>query len=112
MEAGQLGYKMGYSLVYTTAKDKEQARKLGRILIKEKLVACINFFPINAMYPWKGKIEEENEVGMLLKTRGKLVNKVIKRIKELHSYDVPCIISLPVMKGNKDFFKWIKQETK
>ena len=64
------------------------------------------------MYSWKGKIEEENEMGMLMKTRGKLVDAVVKRIKELHSYEVPCVICLSIKKGNKDFFRWIKKETK
>lgn len=103
---------MRFSIIYTTAKDEKEAKKLGRALIKERLVACVNLLPISSMYHWEGKVEENKEVGMLIKTRKRLVRKTIKRIKELHTYEVPCIVSFNLDKGNKEFLKWIKKETK
>lgn len=103
---------MGCSLIYTTVKNSGEAKKLGKILIKEKLIACVNFFPVHTIYPWKGKIEGGQEVGVLVKTRMLLVRKALKRIKELHSYEVPCVVSLSVWRGNRNFFKWIRKTTK
>ena len=103
---------MRYYLVYITTKDEEEAKKIGRALVEEKLVACVNFHPINSIYWWQGKIQEESEVAVLAKTKAGLVNEVISRVKELHSYEVPCIISLPVETGYPPYLKWIMESTK
>ena len=103
---------MPYYLIYITTKDEEEARKIGKTLVEEKLVACVNIHPIKSIYWWEGKITEESEIAMLVKTKAELVDEVIKRVKQLHSYEVPCIISLPIEKGYPDFLKWINQSTK
>lgn len=103
---------MQYYLIYITTKDEEEARKIGKTLVVEKLVACVNIHPIESIYRWGGEIREESEIAMLVKTKAKLVDEVIKRVKELHSYEVPCIVSLPIEKGYPDFLKWINQSTK
>ncbi|MGB9598510.1 MAG: divalent-cation tolerance protein CutA [Minisyncoccales bacterium] len=64
------------------------------------------------IYEWQGKIQKEKEFGMLVKTKAKLIDKIIKRVKDFHSYEIPCIISLPIEKGNKEFLDWIKNQTK
>jgi len=99
-------------LIYITTKTKKEAKKIAKILVKEKLAACCNVFPIESIYRWRGKIENAKEFGMFVKTKKNLVEKIIKRAKDLHSYDIPCIISLPIRNSNKDFLKWIKRETK
>lgn len=99
-------------VIYVTAKNEKEANKIANTLITEKLAACVNIFPIKSTYRWKGKIEKANESALIIKTKGTLVDDVIKRVKEIHSYTVPCIISLPVVKGNKDFLSWIKEVTK
>jgi len=81
-------------------------------LIKEKLAACVNIFPINSIYKWKGKIERSKEHAAIIKTRATLARKVIKRIKKIHPYQVPCIISLKIDKGSKDFLDWIDKVTR
>lgn len=101
-----------YKLIYITVSDKKEARKITETLIRGKLAACANFFPIESVYRWKGKVKKDKEVAVLIKTKAKLVNQVIKRVKELHSYKVPCIISLPIEKGYPKFLKWIKDSTK
>ncbi len=103
---------MPYYLIYITTKDEEEAKKIGKTLVEEKLVACVNIHPIKSICWWEGKIAEESEIAMFVKTKAELVDEVIKRVKELHSYEVPCIISLPIEKGYPDFLKWINQSTK
>lgn len=103
----------GFILVYITAKDLEEARNIADTLVKEKLVACANVIPkIESVFWWKEKIEKQNEVAIIAKTREDLSESVIKRVKELHSYEIPCIVTLPISGGNEDFLKWVGEETK
>ncbi len=103
---------MQYCLVYITTENNEEARRIGKVLVEEKLAACVNIHPIESVYRWKGNIEEDIEAAMLAKTRAGLVDEVIKRVKELHSYEVPCIISISIEKGNHDYLKWIEESTR
>lgn len=103
---------MKYKIIYVTAKDEEEAKKIGKALVSERLAACANIFPISSVYRWEGKVAEEGEAGMFLKSKKELVDKVIKRVKELHSYEVPCVIVLGVEGGNEKFLEWIGKETK
>lgn len=102
---------MKYCSVYVTAASEEEARRIGRALVEEKLAACANILPVQSIYRWQGKIVEESEAAMFLKTRSGLVDKVIERIKALHSYEVPCIVSFPIEKGNPEYLKWIGEAT-
>ncbi len=101
-----------YCLVYITAKDEEEASRIGKALVSEKLAACVNLHPIKSIFRWQGEINQEDEVVLLAKTRAELANEVISRVKELHSYEVPCAIVLPLEKGSPDFLEWISQSTK
>ena len=101
-----------FSLIYITAPTKKEAKAIAEILISEKLAACCNIFKIDSLYWWQGKIEKSKEYGIFVKTRKILVKKIIKRVKEIHSYSVPCIISFNIEEGNKDFLTWIEKSTK
>jgi len=101
-----------FSFVYVTTPTKKEAKKVAKILVSEKLAACCNIFKIESLYWWKGKIEKSGEYGMFVKTKKNLVEKIIKRVKEIHSYSVPCIISFDIEKGNNDFLNWIEESTK
>jgi len=102
-----------FVIVYVTTKNIQEARTIANTLVAEKLVACANIIPkIESIYWWKGKIEKSNENAIILKTKKNLTQKIIKRIKEIHSYTVPCIISIPIEDGNNDFLKWINDMTK
>jgi len=101
-----------YRLVYTTTKDEKEAKEIAKALVEEKLAACTNIFPIRSIYRWKGKICDEKEAAIFIKTKKELVDEVIKRVKELHSYEVPDIISILIEKGYADFLKWIGESTK
>ena len=103
---------MQYYLIYITTKDEDEAKKIGRTLVEEKLAACVNIHPIKSIYRWEGNIQEEAEIAMLVKTKARLADEVMARVKELHSYEVPCIVSLQIAKGYLDYLKWIKESTK
>lgn len=100
-----------FTIIYTTIPTKKEAKNIAQILVKEKLAACCNIFKIDSIFKWQGKIENEREFGMIIKTKKRLVEKVIKRLKNLHSYEVPCIISLPIEKGFEKFLKWVEEST-
>jgi len=100
-------------IVYITAKNKKEAKKIGEGLVKARLAACVNIIDgMESIYRWEGKIERAGECVLIAKTRKALVLPVIKKVKSLHSYSCPCIISLPILEGNKDYLKWIEGETK
>lgn len=99
--------------VYITAKDKEEAEKIANVLVDEKLVACVNIIPgVVSIYNWKGNKERCEECSMFVKTKKSLVKEVIEKVKSIHSYDVPCIVSLPISDGDEDYLKYIEEETK
>lgn len=94
-----------------TSGSEKEANRIAEHLLKNRLIACANLFPISSIYHWNKKLVKEEEVGALLKTRSELISKVIEEIKKQHSYEIPCIISLPIKNGNKDFLSWISNET-
>ncbi len=102
---------MRQRLVYVVTGDGEEAERIGLRLVEEKLAAGTNIFPITSIYRWNGKVQKDEEVAMLIKTKSQLVDAVIARVKELHSYEVPCIVSLPIEKGYAQFLRWIDQST-
>lgn len=96
-------------LVYITASSKAEALSIARSLVEEKLVACANIIgDVSSVYRWQGKIEESQEAVILAKTVGSQVPRVVERVKELHSYDCPCIAAIPVTEGNRAFFEWVE----
>jgi len=100
-----------YRTVYIAVRDADEARRIGLVLVQEKLAACANYFPIQSIYRWQGKIEENAEVVLLVKTRKSLVQKVMARTKALHSYAVPCIESWPIESDYLPFLQWISEST-
>jgi len=99
-------------MVYITARDKKQARTIGKVLVAERLAACANIFSgMNSLYFWKGRFCDDREAVLIVKTVDTLLNRLVKRVKSLHSYSVPCIVALPLVGGSRDFLSWVKQET-
>ena len=103
---------MQYSSIYITTGNEDEAKRIGRTLVEEKLAACINILPIQSIYRWQGVIEEEGEAVMFVKTKAELADEVIARVQELHSYDVPCIVALLIEKGSADYLKWVGESTR
>jgi periplasmic divalent cation tolerance protein len=97
-----------FSVVYITAGSLDEARMIGRALVEERLAACVNIFPITSIFRWKDNVDETDEFGILVKTKTGKVEQIEKRVRELHSYEVPCVISFRIDKGSAGFLKWIE----
>ncbi|MFU8813260.1 MAG: divalent-cation tolerance protein CutA [Balneolaceae bacterium] len=97
-------------LVYITTKDKQEARAIGAAVVKEKLAACVNIIDgMESMYWWEGEIQTDSECVLLVKTTHQNMRSLTERVKELHSYDVPCVISLTLteQEGNPEYIDWL-----
>ncbi len=97
-----------FSIVYITAGDFDEAKKIGKKLVEERLAACVNIFPITSIFRWKDNMEEAKEFGIMVKTKTEKVKEIEKRVKELHSYEVPCVVSFNIDEGSQDYLKWIE----
>jgi periplasmic divalent cation tolerance protein len=101
-----------FILVTTTTESKEEAKKIARHLVGEKLAACVQISgPITSTYHWKGKLETSEEWLCLIKTRESLYPEMEKAIKSLHSYETPEIVAMPIIKGSKEYLTWLDNET-
>jgi periplasmic divalent cation tolerance protein len=102
---------MDIKLIYITVGALEEAQKIGRTLVEERLVACVNIINnVTSMYWWEGKIQNDQEVILFAKTTNKRIPEVIERVKSLHSYICPCIVTLAVDAGNLPFLEWVGKE--
>ena len=100
---------MSYVVVIMTTSNKEEAVKIVRSLLKEKLVACANIVgPVSSLFWWQGKIDEENEFLVFMKSHKSLFKKLSERVTEIHSYDVPEIIALPIIGGSPPYLDWLR----
>ena len=98
--------------VYVTAAARAQAEALGQALVEERLAACANVLDgLTSIYRWEGEIHRDHEAAVLLKTRAALLPAVEARIRELHSYDLPCIVAWPIVGGNAAYLAWIAEQT-
>jgi len=104
---------MSMNLIYITAGDMDEARSIGKALVSDRLAACVNIIDnINSMYWWQGEIQDDMEVIIIAKTKESLVPELIEKVKSMHSYDCPCVVSLPIVDGNKGFLEWVAEETR
>jgi len=102
---------MDFVLAYVTVKDKEEAVALGKKLLEERLAACVNILDgATSIYRWEGKICTDAEAVLIAKTSAERFHSLSERIKELHSYDCPCVLSIPVNGGSKQYLEWLAQE--
>lgn len=98
-------------IVYMTAADRAEALTIGRALVAEHLAACVNVLgEITSVYRWEGAVQEDGEIAFIAKTTTDRVAALTERVKALHSYDVPCVVALPIADGNPDFLQWIGDE--
>jgi periplasmic divalent cation tolerance protein len=99
-------------IVLITTGSLEEGRRIARLLVDERLAACVNVVsPIQSVYHWEGKVQEDQEVLLIAKTAGALLEQLAARVKQLHSYDLPEIIALPIIAGANDYLRWIDEET-
>lgn len=102
---------MEINLIYMTAGNKDEARMIGKALISAGLAACVNIIEnMSSMYMWDGKIQDDTETILIAKTARERLPDLIEKVKSLHSYECPCIVSLPVSDGNPEFLNWVSNE--
>jgi periplasmic divalent cation tolerance protein len=96
--------------VFVTIDDRAEASRIAGILVREKLAACVNIIPgLRSIYTWQGEVCDDEEHLMVIKTQKEVFEKLEKRIRTLHSYEVPEIIALPVIDGSSDYLKWVME---
>ena len=102
--------KNQYIVIFITAKNKLEAKKIALGLLKAKLVACVNITKdIESHFLWKSKIDSGREVLLIVKSKQKLFQKIVSKVQELHSYENPEIIAMPIIAGSWPYLKWIDE---
>lgn len=103
---------MSVSLVYVTCGSRDEALAIARQLVDSRLAACANLLDgMTSIYRWQGAVQQDTECLLLLKTRTSLVEPLMARVRELHSYDCPCVVALPVEQGNPAYLQWVVDQT-
>jgi periplasmic divalent cation tolerance protein len=98
--------------VYMTCQNEAEARQLARRALGKKLAACANIFPVSSLFWWNGAIRSSKETAVILKTRASLVRALITELEKAHSYDVPCIDSIPILAMNRSCAAWLASQTR
>lgn len=100
-------------VVLVTVGSEQEAETIATALLEERLAACVNVTsPVRSLYRWEGRIADDREWQMVIKTQARLFEALATRVRALHSYDLPEIIALPVLAGTTDYVDWIQNETK
>lgn len=101
-----------HTVAYVTCPNSSVAEKIASLLVDQKLAACVNIIPsVKSIYSWNGKIEQNEEVLMMIKTRSSLVEKLTESVKANHPYECPEVISVPISSGFGPYLKWISEST-
>jgi periplasmic divalent cation tolerance protein len=100
-------------IVFITAPSKEVGREIANLLLEQKLAACVNIIsPINSLYVWEGKINDDEEALLVVKTRAELLKDgLIPAVQSIHPYEVPEILALPILTGLESYLGWIEEVT-
>jgi len=104
--------KTNYGVVLVTAGSQQEAEAIATSLVESRLAACVNVLPIQSVYTWKGEINKEQEWQLLIKTDLAQFPNLEAKIRELHSYEVPEIIALPILAGSHSYLNWISASVK
>ena len=96
-----------------TAPDEETGRRIARVLVEERLAACVNVLPgVHSIYRWKGAVEEADEVMLVAKTRAERASALAARVRALHPYELPEVVALPVTDGSRAYLRWVVAESR
>jgi len=101
-----------YSLIIATCPDQESVKSIIGLLMERHLAACVQVFPIESVYSWEGKLCQEREFALHIKSRAALFDEIKAAIKEIHEYDIPEIIQIPITDGLPEYLKWIDENTR
>lgn len=97
--------------VYMTAGDLAEAERIAEALVEERLAACVNILDgMRSVFRWQGSVQKGREVAMFAKTREDLFDDLKARVVELHSYELPCVVALPIRSGHEPFLDWVSEE--
>lgn len=100
-----------YVVLFITTEADEEAQLISRVLLEQEKAACVNIVPeVSSLFWWRGKIEPSRESLLVVKTRASLVDDIVQLVKRIHSSDVPEVIALPIVGGNRDYLDWIGKE--
>lgn len=106
------GVSSGYGVVLVTAPSQQEAEAIATSLVKSQLAACVSLLPIHSIYTWQGELHQEQEWQLLIKTDLAQFSTLEAKIRELHSYEVPEIVALPVVVGFQPYLQWISEQVK
>jgi periplasmic divalent cation tolerance protein len=102
-----------YIVLLITTATAEEAQRISRVLLEQKKVACVNILPrINSLFWWQGKLDSAKESLLIVKTKASQLSEIVPLVKEIHSYDIPELIALPIIGGNQDYLEWMEKEVK
>ena len=96
-------------LIYITCKDKREAEKISKHMLKKRLIACANIFPVKSLYNWKGRLCRADEAVLLAKTNDRMYDNVRKEVRKIHSYEIPCIIKMKA-DADREYENWVSHE--
>ena len=100
-----------YLVLLVTTNNSEESRKIASELLNQRKAACVNIVPeVSSLFRWEGELDSARENLLIIKTKASLLNEVVALITQIHSYDVPEIIALPIVGGNQDYLEWIGRE--
>ena len=102
-----------FIVAFVTSPDRKTSEALASALVEERIAACVNIVPgLVSVYRWEGKINKDPEELLIIKTRAGLFETLARRVKELHPYDVPEVVSLPIVEGANDYLGWLADSTR
>ena len=102
-----------YIVLFITTANVEEAKRISKVLLNQREVACVNIVPkVSSLFWWQDKLDSAQESLLIVKTKASQLNEIVRLVKEFHSYDVPEIIALPIVGGNQDYLEWIGKEVK
>ena len=105
--------EFAYIVLFITTATTNEAQRISKVLLEQRKVACVNIVPkVSSLFWWENKLDSAHESLLIVKTKASLLNEVVRLVREIHSYDIPEIIALPIVGGNKDYLEWIGKEVK
>jgi len=100
-------------IIFITVSTDGEAREIANVLLTQRKAACVNIVPrINSLFWWQDKLDSAQESLLIVKTKASVLNEIVRLVKETHSYDIPEIIALPIVGGNRHYLEWIGREVK
>jgi len=100
-------------VLFITTANTEEAQRIAKVLLNERKAACVNIVPeISSLFWWQDKLDSAQESLLIIKTKASVLNEIVRLVREIHSYDIPEIIALPIIGGNQDYLEWMGKEIK